>query len=176
MKIDLTQIDAEPRDFTVELVLVPERVDADRVASQLTVRLEGEVRPVGASTYSVSGRWTAEGPLRCVRCLEPVPWRVEEQFEIEYRLAPDAPLVDDLVLEDEDLDVVFLEDGELDLEELAAEQALLALPMRIVCDTDCAGLCPRCGANRNIDGACRCQPEVDPRWAALADFGGGRTS
>ena len=176
MKIDLTQIEAEPRAFTVELVLVPERVDIDRVESQLMVRLEGEVRPGGASSYSVSGRWSAEGPLRCARCLEPVPWHVEEEFTIEYRLAPATFLADDLILEDEDLDIAFLEDGVLDLEKLAAEQALLALPMRIVCDQDCAGLCPRCGANRNIDGACRCQPEVDPRWAALADFGSGRSS
>ena len=49
---------------------------------------------------------------------------------------------------------------------------LLALPMRIVCDQDCAGLCPRCGANRNREGACQCQPEIDPRLAVLADLGG----
>ena len=62
----------------------------------------------------------------------------------------------------------------LELSDVAAEQVLLALPMRIICDEACAGLCPRCGNNRNVEGACRCEPEVDPRWDAirgLADRG-----
>ena len=64
----------------------------------------------------------------------------------------------------------FLEGNEIDLLELAAEQILLTLPMRILCDEACAGLCPTCGANRNAGTACDCQPEIDPRWQALASL------
>ena len=35
-----------------------------------------------------------------------------------------------------------------------------------LCRDDCRGLCPRCGANLN-DGPCSCEPEADPRFAAL---------
>lgn len=175
MKIDLSQIDAEPLSINEVLVLAPEQVDTNQVVAPISVRLEGEVRPLGEG-YAVSGRWVAEGPLTCSRCLEPVPWEVEERFSVEYRLPSTAPLDAELGLGEEDLDVVFLDGTELDLEELAAEQIVLALPIKIVCDQDCAGLCPRCGANRNREGACRCKPEIDPRWAALADLGGSEQS
>ena len=67
-------------------------------------------------------------------------------------------------------------DEVLDLSDMAAEQVLLALPMRVVCAEECAGLCPQCGGNRNLEGACRCEPETDPRWAALRDIVGGETA
>ena len=68
VKIDLTKIDAEPFGFSEVLVVAREQVDSDQVAAPITVRLEGEVRPQGEG-YAVSGRWVAEGPLTCGRCL-----------------------------------------------------------------------------------------------------------
>jgi uncharacterized protein len=111
----------------------------------------------------------ATGDLLCSRCLAPVPWRMEDRFSAEYRPGAEAPGEGEFVIEEDELDVAFLQGEELDLADLAAEQVLLSLPMRIVCDDGCAGLCPRCGANRNVDGACRCEPETDPRWHALED-------
>ena len=53
------------------------------------------------------------------------------------------------------------------LNEVLREQFYLALPMKPLCREDCAGLCPRCGTNRNT-GSCSCvtEPE-DPRLAPL---------
>jgi uncharacterized protein len=171
VKIDLSHIEQEPMSLDEVLTLAPERLDGEQVAAPITVRLAGEVRPSGES-FMVSGKWVADGPLKCSRCLSPVPWKVDESFFVEYRLQPAMAFEGEIGLAEGDLEVAFLEGSELDLEELAAEQVLLALPMRIVCAEDCAGLCPRCGADRN-DGACSCQPEVDPRWSALADLSGG---
>ena len=38
-----------------------------------------------------------------------------------------------------------------------------------LCREDCKGLCHRCGADLN-EGPCGCKPEVDPRFAALAQL------
>ena len=56
---------------------------------------------------------------------------------------------------------------ELDLTEAVREQLLLQVPAYVLCREACAGLCPRCGADRN-DGECGCAPpdEGSP-WAAL---------
>jgi uncharacterized protein len=99
-----------------------------------------------------------------------------EHYSLEYRRREAHPDELEVALEDGELDVGFLTDEVLDLSEVAVEQVLLALPMRMVCDEKCAGLCPRCGANRNLEGACRCEPDVDPRWAALKDIVGGQTA
>jgi uncharacterized protein len=58
----------------------------------------------------------------------------------------------------------------LDTAPLVAEQVQLNLPARVLCREDCAGLCPRCGRNRN-EGPCACPPpEPDPRWRGLGEL------
>jgi uncharacterized protein len=171
VKIDISKLEHEPLPFDEELRVEAERLGPDQVAGPVTVHLTGEVCPRG-DFYSISGRCSAGGPLACSRCLERVPWTVEEEFSFDYRLPASAPLDAEAGLDEDDLDVAFLQGEELDLAELAAEQVLLAMPMRILCQTSCAGLCPRCGANLNDVDDCGCKPEVDPRWGALADLAG----
>ncbi|MGH9281959.1 MAG: YceD family protein [Acidimicrobiales bacterium] len=43
---------------------------------------------------------------------------------------------------------------------------LLELPLAPLCRADCAGICPMCGADRNV-APCQCaSAPSDPRWAA----------
>ena len=172
MKVDLSVLEHEPLRFEEEFQLEPDRLDSEQMAGPLTVRLTGEVRPHDG-WYTVAGHCHGDGPLLCSRCLEAVPWTVDEEFAIEYRQALTTPLDAEIDLTEADLDVSFLEGHELDLAALAAEQVFLAMPMRIVCKPDCAGLCPRCGANLNDHYDCGCEPEADPRWSTLADLAGG---
>ena len=167
MKIDVSKLGQDPQWFDEKFSVDPRRLDCEQVTAPMGVRLKGEVRP-RTGFFTVAGNCRIEGSMTCSRCLEPVPWEVDEDFSVDYRAPAAAPLDAEVGLEGDDLDVVFLDSDMLDLEELAAEQILLTLPMRVVCDESCAGLCPRCGANRNRDGACSCEPEVDPRWQALA--------
>lgn len=52
----------------------------------------------------------------------------------------------------------------LDLLEAVRQYASLAVPMKPLCETDCAGLCPSCGHNLN-QGPCSCPPRnIDERW------------
>lgn len=169
--IDLHRIEDEPVAFGNDVELEPERVDPDRVDGPVSVRLDGEVRPAG-DELAVVGRCSMTARLVCGRCLAPVEWAASEEFALRYRVGSPTADGDDVELGETDLDVVWAPDAVLDLEQLAADQALLNLPMRTVCRPDCAGLCPRCGADRNLPDACRCEPETDPRWAALADLRG----
>lgn len=167
VKIDISCLEQEPLVFNERFSVEPERLDSEVVTKPVTVRLEGEVRADGEAV-SVFGRFLAGGELACSRCLDVVDWSVDEPFSVEYRWPANVQAEDEVGLDEDELDVVFLEDNQLDLMELAAEQVLLTIPMRILCDEGCAGLCPTCGANRNRAVACSCPPEVDPRWQALA--------
>ena len=167
MKIDVSKLGQEPRRFDEVIRVDSNRLDCDQVTAPMGVRLKGEVCPHNGF-FTVAGNSRIEGSVVCSRCLESVSWEVDESFSVDYRTPATAPVDAEVGLDGGDLDVVFLESDVLDLSDLAAEQILLMLPMRVVCDESCAGLCPRCGANRNRDGACTCEPEVDPRWQALA--------
>jgi uncharacterized protein len=103
------------------------------------------------ATGTVEGAW--EGP--CRRCLAPLQGTlradVQELFESRPRDGESYRLGHDRV----------------DLEPLARESLVLDLPLAPLCRADCRGLCPTCGADRNL-GDCACPPaEPDARWAAL---------
>ena len=58
----------------------------------------------------------------------------------------------------------------LDLAPQVWESVLLLLPSKVLCREDCAGLCPRCGADLN-EGPCSCEGEEgDPRFEVLRQF------
>ncbi len=165
MLIDLRDIEEGSLEFVDEFEIAPERLDPDMAADPVLVRLQGNVAPMG-NGFVVAGTLRAEGKLFCSRCLVPVVWTGEEGFSVELRYPGDVA-EDEMELSGEDMNVVFLESDQLDLAELAAEQVILSLPMRVLCQDDCAGLCPTCGANRNLKSECGCEPEIDPRWHAL---------
>jgi uncharacterized protein len=50
------------------------------------------------------------------------------------------------------------------------EQFVLSLPAKVLCDFACKGLCPRCGANLNLE-ECGCvEDEGDPRMAVFKNI------
>lgn len=123
------------------------RVDVTRLMSGLLFRLR-------LST-------TINGP--CHRCLEAahVPVQIDAREYHADRPEPGA--------EGEEV-CDYLEGDELDVATWAADAVVLALPHRILCREDCAGLCPSCGANLN-EGPCDCPPPApDDRWSALKDL------
>ena len=51
-----------------------------------------------------------------------------------------------------------VEDGILNLDQLAQDDILLELPIKMVCGPDCKGLCPQCGCNLNRE-SCSCKQD-----------------
>jgi len=67
----------------------------------------------------------------------------------------------------DDPDLYALEGHTLRLDDAALGALWLAMPMRVLCRPDCRGLCPVCGANRNVD-KCACQLPAEHPFSALA--------
>lgn len=70
-------------------------------------------------------------------------------------------------LEDDELRSEYLDDERVDLSAWARDAIALALPDQILCRPDCAGLCPVCGKDLNVEPHEHAEERVDPRWAAL---------
>jgi uncharacterized protein len=108
----------------------------------------------------VTGRVRATVSLRCVRCLR----EVEHELEVDVRelFSVDPP--------DEDDEGYALAPGDrLPLDTMVRDALVLAFPSFPLCRPDCAGLCPRCGADRNTTNCGHHgSGATDPRWAALA--------
>lgn len=68
---------------------------------------------------------------------------------------------------EENDDIVVLEDGCVDVGDLARTAFILEMDTKTLCSEDCKGICPGCGVDLN-QGSCICQKQVDPRLAVLA--------
>src|SRR5262249_7459189 len=62
------------------------------------------------------------------------------------------------------------EDDRLAVQSWARDAIARALPEQILCRDDCAGLCPACGKNLNLEPHEHEEAHGDPRWAALAEL------
>jgi uncharacterized protein len=58
-------------------------------------------------------------------------------------------------------------EAELALSDWARDLISEALPEQILCRSDCAGLCPECGKDLNLEPHAHEREEADPRWRAL---------
>ena len=93
--------------------------------------------------------------------------RCASDFVRDVEIPLDVVLVEEFTNEDSEDEGVFpLEADTADLEDIVRTVFVLNLDSKLLCKPDCKGLCCRCGKNLN-DGACGCQKELDPRFAAL---------
>ncbi len=103
----------------------------------------------------------------CDRCLEAVKFPIRNHFDLVYMPASEAAEGGEEEIEEAGVDVGFYEGDGLELNDVLREVVLLALPMQVVCDEACRGICPVCGQNRN-QRECHCQTKAeDDRWNKL---------
>ena len=152
-------VDLHPEGMRIDrqLTLGPLGFEGDQELDVSDARLEVHVTRHGEG-MSCSGRLVALTHVPCSRCLEPYTMPVDRTFEVSY-LPPPAPVPSEPELQifRDDLDVSYLDaEGGLKVEDLAAEQIYLELPLKPLCSAECRGLCPGCGANLNHE-PCTCR-------------------
>lgn len=145
------------RDVTFELprVRVAEDLELDELVGEL--QLSRTSRGI-----LVQGELETRVLAECSRCLALTAVPVILSLEELYTYPPSADWADETPYSVQ-------ETGILDLAPLLREEAVLAVPMGVLCRPDCAGLCPECGQNLN-EGSCNCErDDIDPRLAILRE-------
>jgi uncharacterized protein len=148
---DVKEVELEPLELGGQrYVPIPEAPEAaltlTRLSSGLMLELELDVRLVGP----------------CVRCLGDAGLDVSVHDRQYQASAPDA--------DDDELRTPYLQDDRLDLSAWARDAVALSLPDQILCRPDCAGLCPMCGRDLNVDPHEHEDEGGDARWAKLAEL------
>lgn len=169
MIIDLANVGREPKPL--ETTFAPGQIELDE-GTKLTRRasFKGEVSRGSDERARIHGHISTNVVTDCARCLEPVASPVEIDFEDIFADESAESSDDELELQSSDLDESLISGREIDLAEVVREQIILATDEAVICKEDCRGLCPKCGANRNLID-CECgDDEIDPRWAALRNL------
>ena len=130
-------------------VPVPEKVPAELVVTRATT----------GTVFELHLRIRLHGP--CYRCLEDAVLERELSLR-EYQAASPGG--------SDELATPYVVENRLDLSTWAHDALALALPEKILCRDDCAGLCAVCGRDLNRDPHEHEVEARDPRWAALADL------
>lgn len=129
--------------------------------------------------FLVAGTVEGNAEVTCARCLGPASYDflgdIEGYFLMEGAEAEDTDEDEDAPGADE-FDVLPA-DHRIDLEPLILAALMVDAPQQPLCQDDCKGLCPQCGADLNegecgcpIDGSDGATEKGDHPFAALADF------
>ena len=115
----------------------------------------------------VRGELEVSLELPCARCL--TAQRLERTLRVAELFADPTKREDD---EEEDPGYELLDDRTaIDLSTMVRDAVVIELPVRVLCHDACQGLCPECGADRNVTDCGHADTEpTDPRWAKLADL------
>ncbi len=167
MYINVAQLLKEPVGSTRHYK-VDEFIGADDA-----LHVQGEVTLTQTNrSVLVQGAMTAQGHGTCSRCLEPADISVTFNLEDEY--FPSIDIVSGLPLPRNPDNLMLDESHVLDLNEALEQYLVGAMPMKVLCQPDCAGICPTCGQNLN-QGSCSCTGQVrDSRWSKLVSLKKGR--
>jgi uncharacterized protein len=147
-------------------------IDDDLVVEGERHHLTGHVR-FDRTPRGIFVRARMDGAMSdvCSRCLKPVTYPVQIEFEEEYLPTVDVNTAAPVDLEEGDEDPYRISRRHvLDLSEPAQQYWTLALPMAPLCDENCAGLCPVCGEEISDAGHTCTREQVDARWSKLANL------
>jgi uncharacterized protein len=142
----------------VELELEPFELGGERyLPVPGTVPAELAITKASTGTvFELKFRTRLHGP--CYRCLDDAVLEIPIAAREYQATNPEGS---------DELRTQYLEDGMLDLATWSRDAVALALPDKILCRPDCAGLCPLCGKNLNDEPHTHDEEASDSRWAAL---------
>jgi uncharacterized protein len=170
MKILVDRVKGTPTELRFEaddpgwnetLEVVPELRAGLGKLPTATVR----VHRIGSDLY-LEGMLEGAFELECSRCLARYGHPLREPFRLVLepagaRVPPEPEAARELarlgMCMGDELEMGWFQGQEIDLRGFLREVAALGVPVQPLCREDCRGLCPRCGADRNVV-ACECEP------------------
>jgi len=99
----------------------------------------------------LTGHVKTIGRFVCDRCLD----EFETGIGVDYRMTYVYDPSDAGEIDKDELTVIHTSTNELKIDEDVREYVLLAVPLKLLCKENCAGLCGTCGANLNHE-TCDC--------------------
>jgi uncharacterized protein len=163
-KLDLARLQlgaGEGRRLALRVEIEPLSLGSERYAAEPgEVPVTLDVSRMLGGGYALRLRFAAALTGPCMRCLKEA-----------------APVVDvdarevDRPGEGEELESPYVRDEMLDLGGWAHDSFALGAPVKVLCRSDCAGLCPICAADLNEAGPDHHHERApDARWAKLREL------
>ncbi len=160
MQIDLSELllhEGKSKDFVseIEITEIKRLGNSYKVESKQPVSIN--IKNIGKNTLLITAETKISLSIPCDRCLKEVikNYHFNITKEVDFSKKMD---------EEE-----FIEEKKLNVDTLFLTELYPELPMKILCDPECKGLCKKCGSNLN-EKDCGCDTnELDPRMSKILD-------
>ena len=163
MIIELDKLSESAEQVTgEERITVSGVIDTDQ---EITCSIDVSARKTGQTFYFqiiIKGIFSAH----CHKCFQPGNFDIRTEFDMVVHRGG-ADKVRENRSDGDDYVYIPIGEQKFSLDKYIYENLIVNIPMRIVCEEDCRGLCPSCGVNLNEE-SCSCVPTVNSRWEALA--------
>ena len=121
---------------------------------------------VAGEDYLVDLCVESEGDFICDRCNEAFTMKIQGKEKALFSFAQYESQEIDAC----DFHLLLPSADALDISRDVKDALLLAIPGKCLCDENCQGICPSCGANLNSE-LCTCRKkEIDSRWGPLKNL------
>lgn len=134
MRIEVSKIPPEGLTLTEELLSRDLDLETDLIRFKSPIKLKAQVSKI---TNAITVDLTVEALMSasCSRCLELFEMDFKKAMQLNY--AADKSTLS------------------IDLNPDIRQELILDYPVKPLCNSDCKGLCPKCGRNLN-EGKCNC--------------------
>lgn len=153
------------RNYQVPIEL--DKVDYQGVSYELSKKdpVNLTVTNLGNKRVMMEGSTNISLILSCSRCLSELIYPINIIISKEI----DLSLTDEERARDLD-EANYIIGYNLDVDILVYDEILIDFPMKVICKTDCKGVCKQCGTNLN-EKICSCDnTEYDPRMSVIQDI------
>jgi DUF177 domain-containing protein len=130
-----------------------------------SIKVNAEVEKSSRQIF-LRAQVAARAKFQCDRCLDMFDRSLTTGYKAVYMWNTNdahAGEMDDVHFLTRDTNIINISDD-------VKQYLLLSVPLKLLCNDNCAGLCPSCGKNLNhvAGGKCNCTEEkMDPRWESL---------
>ena len=154
LRVDIRDLDRGPVETDARLEPTDPIFEGLGLALAGPVAVSGRLQATSDREYLWRGRIQAAVDTECRRCLTAVRQEIDAGADVLFSSDPDAA---------DDPSVYALPESAVavDVGQAVREELALAAQPYVLCREDCAGLCPRCGADLNA-GACHCAASAEP--------------
>lgn len=159
MKIDISKV-LSKKNYSEETNFIVECKELSKLYSIVEpIQFQGIIKNNNDS-IGVSGKAKGIIEINCSRCLGLIKYVID--VDIDEIISNNT--------DNRDEEIIFINKDQIDLSQVIENDILFSIPVKVLCDENCKGLCQHCGVNKNISH-CNCGDyKVDPRLEKLKDM------
>ena len=154
LRVDIRDLDRGPVKTVGEIESSDPAVAGLGFAFGEPILVSGELQKAGEGEFLWRGRIHGVVLDECRRCLTDVRQELDVPADVLFSSDPEAA-------EDPSVYPLPVSAAQVDVTAAVREEVALAVSPLVLCREDCAGLCPRCGADLNA-GPCDCARSAEP--------------